>query len=63
MGSARRAQAALATMLIVIFCGAPFIVICQRVVGLGPGVALAFVAVLPVLGVRFAVEVFESDAA
>jgi hypothetical protein len=62
MGSQRRVQIALATMLIVIFGGAPAIVISQRVLGYGTGVALALLAALPVLAVGIAVEVLETDA-
>ena len=62
MSSERRAQAALATMLIVIFGGAPVIVISERVLDYGAGLALAILATLPVLAVRVAVEVLEADA-
>lgn len=62
MSSERRAQAALATMLIVIFAGAPFILASQRIVDCGLGVALALLAALPVLGVRIAVGVLDTDA-
>lgn len=62
MSPERRARAALATMLIVIFGGTLLIVMTERVLDYGPGVGLAVLAALPLLAVGLAVEVLETHA-
>lgn len=61
MSPERRAQAALATMLIVTFGRAPLVVISERVIDYGPGVALAVLAALPLLAVGLAIEILVSS--
>jgi hypothetical protein len=62
MSGERRAQAALAVLLVVIFGGAPLIVVSERVLHYSLGLAMAPFAALPLFAVGMAVKVRETDA-
>lgn len=62
MSGERRAQAALAVMLIVIFGGSPLIVVFADVFHHSLDLAMVLLAALPLLAVGIAVKVLETDA-
>jgi hypothetical protein len=62
MSGERRAQAALAAFLVIIFGGAPLIVVSERVLDCGLGLAMALFGALPLFAVGTAVKVLETDA-
>ena len=61
MSGDRRAQAALASVLIVIFGGAPTIVVSEHFLHYSVGLATALFAALPLFPVGAAVKVLEND--
>ncbi|WP_147381445.1 hypothetical protein [Nocardioides immobilis] len=62
MSGERRAQAALAVMLIIIFGGSPLIVVSERVFHRSLDLAMVLLASLPLLAAGIAVKVLETDA-
>jgi hypothetical protein len=61
MAAERRAQAALATMLIVIYGGAAFIALTTPLLPGHHGLAVALFTALPIAAIKYASQILDAD--